>query len=364
MSCKSCTQFTGKFCTQLAATLKTAWSKGGHHVKAAWCNDEYLVISADGSPQYDAATYLKDIPQPPEGNAGCRVRTAAAQLHVYKIPLNGIPEGYDVSVAKPLPNIPGMPATGAIGVAIDGVPIFPNYNSRGIFTWTSCEVDRCNAHSEKGGDYHYHGDPYGPDCLYTEADYSGSAATAHPSIIGFAFDGYTIYGRYTQAGQEGQSKALDVCGAHTHTTYGYHYHPEVSKEQTTSLDGTNVNGTVEYTAYKGAPMSCWGGSTRSIDNFWNMWGNKVNYDSTKDGLSRRTDLDQLKPCCGMTHFYRAPGIVISGSSGSGIPFGTGTTAGGAVASSGKVAGVISGAAAATRPIQLLQSVVIVLAILQ
>jgi hypothetical protein len=97
--------------------------------------------------------------------------------------------------------VPGLPAAGAAGVGIDGVPIFPHYNNRGPptawtrgahhtygtvalpdgcarvapandttalthwcapapagqLTWISCEVDKCNAHSGKGEDYHYHG---------------------------------------------------------------------------------------------------------------------------------------------------------------------------------------------------------------
>jgi len=188
-------------------------------------------------------------------------------------------------------------------------------------------VDRCNAHSGKGEDYHYHGDPYGTDCLYTDADYGGTPATAHPTVIGFAFDGYIIYGRYTQAGQEGQSEALDVCGGHTHTTYGYHYHPEVASAQTTSLDGTSVSGTVTYTAYKVSPMTCWGGNIASIPNFWNAAGSQVNYDSTKDGLSGRNDLEQLKPCCGMTNYYNATGIApctVAGTCGTGTGTDTGT----------------------------------------
>jgi len=325
MSCKTCTPATTGFCTNLAATLKTS----NVHVKAAWCNDEFLIIAADGNPQFSggsATEYLKGIPLPPGGDTACRVRTAANQLNVYKIPLSPtkLASGSN-SVPNPLPNHPALPAAGAIGVAIDGVPIFPNYNNRGIYTWTSCEVDRCNSHSGKGEDYHYHGDPYGAKCLYSEADYGNSPATAHPSVIGFAFDGFTIYGRYTQAGQEGQGIALDVCGGHTHAPYGYHYHPELETATTTKLDGTSVSGTISYTAYKISPMTCWGGDISKVANFWNSRSSQVNYDSTKDGLSSRNDLTQLKPCCNMTKFYAASGITPSTVAGSGSTTGGGST---------------------------------------
>lgn len=333
MTCKTCTPATTGFCATLANILKT----GNNHIKAAWCNDEYLVISADGTPQYAAGqtsspTYLQGIPLPPGGDAKCRVRTAAEQTNVYKIPLKPVKAIGSNTVPNALPGVAGMPAAGAIGVAIDGVPIFPNYNNRGMFTWISCEVDRCNSHSGKGEDYHYHGDPYGAECLYTEADYGSNPATAHPSVIGFAFDGYIIYGRYTQAGQDNQALALDACGGHEHTTYGYHYHPELETVTTTSLDGTQVSGTVTYTAYKVSPMTCWGGSIDAVPNFWNTQGSQANYDSTKDGLSGRNDLAQLQPCCGMTSFYAATGITPSTVAG------TGSTSTGSTSTGGTTSG--------------------------
>ena len=35
-----------------------------------------------------------------------------------------------------------MPQAGAVGVAVDGVPIYPGYNNRGKPVWESCESDR------------------------------------------------------------------------------------------------------------------------------------------------------------------------------------------------------------------------------
>ena len=160
---------------------------------------------------------------------------------------------------KPLPGVPGLPAAGAIGMAIDGVPMFPNYNNRGQATWVSCEVDRCNAHSGKGDDYHYHGDPYGTKCLYSDSDYEG---LTHPPVIGFALDGYHIHGRYIDISQDGTEIALDSCGGHSHTVEGvedvYHYHPEVEEDLTTNtLDGVNEGSNFTFIAYRLAPTTCW-----------------------------------------------------------------------------------------------------------
>eukprot|EP00951_Prasinocladus_malaysianus_P002007 scaffold14262_cov39-Prasinocladus_malaysianus.AAC.1 len=65
--------------------------------------------------------------------------------------------------------------------------------------------------------------------------------------------------RYTAEGQDGQDITQDACGAHSHGDYGYHYHPAPEAATTSALDGVQLSGDVEYTAYKGAPMECWGG---------------------------------------------------------------------------------------------------------
>ena len=134
MTCKTCTQSTASKCSNLASTLKTAGGK----IQAAYCNDEYLVIAADGLPSnYDAAVYLKGVPLPPGGDSTCRVRTAAQQMNVYKIPLNPTKHANPTSQASqnPLPGVSGMPAAGAVAVAIDGIPMFPNCKFASNHSW-------------------------------------------------------------------------------------------------------------------------------------------------------------------------------------------------------------------------------------
>jgi len=135
------------------------------------------------------------------------------QYQVYKIPLN-VTNAYGFSPAfapkhggSLIPSSLGsredggvdlgirLPISGAIGVAINGVPIYPSFDNADYVVWEVCEGDACSSHSGKGGDYHYHGDPYGAYCMYNQSDYGGPYE--HPPIIGFAADGYVIYGRYT-----------------------------------------------------------------------------------------------------------------------------------------------------------------------
>ena len=81
LGCKMCTQSTGGHCQKLSETFRVA----DGHVKAAWCNDKYMVVAAESLPAYDAAEALQGIPLPPGGDAVCRVRTAAPQLNVFKV---------------------------------------------------------------------------------------------------------------------------------------------------------------------------------------------------------------------------------------------------------------------------------------
>ena len=150
VTCKTCTQDTSNSkCINMATTLK---NNAG--IKAAYCTADFLVVWATGLPRYApgaAGDYLNGVPLPPGGDTACRVRTAEELLTVYKIPLT---PPADVSgsniIETALPGVTGLPAAGAIGMAIDGVPLFPNYNNRGLPAATSCEIDRCSAHSGKG----------------------------------------------------------------------------------------------------------------------------------------------------------------------------------------------------------------------
>ncbi len=99
---------------------------------------------------------------------------------------------------------------GSIGLWTNGVSIF---NSEDGFHWNSgtsawamgpgpswnrnalifegVSFDSCLGHPAPGGNYHNH---VNPKCLYNDAD-----STHHSPIIGFAFDGFPIYGAYGYA---------------------------------------------------------------------------------------------------------------------------------------------------------------------
>ena len=64
-----------------------------------------------------------------------------------------------------------------------------------------------------------------------------------------------------------------------------------------------------------ATRAGWGGNTDEIANFWTADGRQVNYDSTKDSVACRNDLEELRPCCDASGYYAAPGITIDSAAG-------------------------------------------------
>jgi hypothetical protein len=274
-------------------------------IQAAFCNDKYLVIHANGMPDHE--TYLEGVPRPPGGGGGgsyddqCVTRSFVHQFQTFKIPLEYtlLENGSSNKVYGELPDM-DLPQSGAIGVAINGIPLYPNEDNRGETVQQACESDRCMAHVGKGFDYHYHGDPFGASCLYNEKNYTGS----HPAIIGWGSDGPAIYGRYTSSSQDGADEALDDCGGHAHGSLPYHYHPNVV-EMSSAENGDT------FEAYSLSPLNCWKGDISGIENFWEGT-HQINYDNSFTQPpytpSARSDAQQIKPCCSSTEYYTAPGI--------------------------------------------------------
>lgn len=173
----------------------------------------------------------------------------------------------------------GLPAANAMGMAINGQPIFPIYNNVAKYTPQKCEVDRCNLHvGQGGGSPHFHGDmfgdeqPCGTTCLYGPSDYT-NGTTGHPPVVGFSYDGHLIYGRYLDTSAPGYAAPLlDVCGGHSHTEPGvdglgnslqtYHYHTQIF-DATVESGQTATEGEA-YVASTPGPFQCFKGDLSSV----------------------------------------------------------------------------------------------------
>lgn len=123
----------------------------------------------------------------------------------------------------------------ALGVAVNGVPIY-DYSAGGELqmdadgnsqyeanqdTTLLGQLDNCGGHAGKGDDYHYH---KSPDCMIAMMDNKDD----NP-IIGWAYDGYPIYGNNNPDGSSIDSSALEPCNGQADDTFGYRYHTSESQ---------------------------------------------------------------------------------------------------------------------------------------
>ncbi len=120
------------------------------------------------------------------------------------------------------PKFAAKPTTlpfGPIGVAVNGIPFYNPYNREGrdAVMGANAEIfDSCCGHPDQMGRYHYHKLPV---CVRSPFQ---DTAGQHSALVGWAFDGFALYG---PNGEDGQPPAdLDECNGHTDAVRGYHYH--------------------------------------------------------------------------------------------------------------------------------------------
>lgn len=121
--------------------------------------------------------------------------TPANMNFVYKITRNPVQ-----NTATPV--VPGL---GHIGVWSNGVSVFNakdgmSYNNAGVWNrdalyYEGVSFDSCLGHPAPNGEYHNHVNPH---CLYDDTD-----SLVHSPIIGYAFDGFPIYGAYAYTNTNG-----------------------------------------------------------------------------------------------------------------------------------------------------------------
>jgi hypothetical protein len=129
-----------------------------------------------------------------------------------------------------LPSVPQEAATpsclplGMIGFALSGTAIYHAVDLQRRDAPAYEIQDSCNGHPEMRGQYHYHN--YSP-CLKDES----GAAGEHSNLVGYALDGFGIYGLHGEGGTLLTNEDLDECHGHTHRlewnnamTDIYHYH--------------------------------------------------------------------------------------------------------------------------------------------
>ncbi|MDB9743992.1 YHYH protein [Fibrobacterales bacterium] len=155
------------------------------NVQVVQYDDDYVYVSSTGIPDYEIGPWDRNPNTPTNQNSVTRFPKSASKSSVVK-----------------------YTGLGAIGMWKNGVAIFnpkdgqywnnssQNFSNgvttsgwnRNALYFEGISFDACLGHPNGKGAYHHH---VSPNCLYDITDSSN-----HSPIIGYAFDGYPIYGGY------------------------------------------------------------------------------------------------------------------------------------------------------------------------
>lgn len=157
--------------------------------------DELLIVHSNGLPDHTTGQFPNRF----------NPNRILEQNYTFKIPRH--PIFSDKVTRTPM---------GPIGVAINWVPFYNPYNAEGQDAANNEVFDECCGHPDPMGRYHYH---IYPRCVHTSfKDEPGE----HSPLIGYAFDGFAIYGPNAEGGKP--PTGLDECNGHWDAQRGYHYH--------------------------------------------------------------------------------------------------------------------------------------------
>jgi hypothetical protein len=190
-------------CAVVAASVAAA---GFDDSVTVTCTESHAIIQSDTYPDHEMMTGIvgtnEQVPVPAE----------------YAAPI----------LLSPALGTTPLTRDAALGVAVNGVPIF-DYTAGGEMsledlahhqahhdTLQTGQLDVCGGHAGRGDDYHYHAKP---TCMIAQMATAGDDA-----IVGWAFDGFPIYGDNNPDGTEISEGDLGVCNGQPDTVFGYRYH--------------------------------------------------------------------------------------------------------------------------------------------
>jgi hypothetical protein len=217
---------------------------GGAHEQGPWFNgdgtfDFTLKALVDGEVMWDGELTITV-----EGDARLLSGNALPIEHPTGIyPIDPADDAYQYdrnpntisaqTLTVELPALPTIAAEasclgeGAIGVMLSGVVFFDALDGEGrdAVAWET--QDSCQGHPEVTGMYHYHN----LSTCAEEAEEAEEPVEGHSALMGYAFDGFGIYGHYGEEGEILTNEDLDECHGHTHVLEWdgalvemYHYH--------------------------------------------------------------------------------------------------------------------------------------------
>jgi hypothetical protein len=119
---------------------------------------------------------------------------------------------------------PSCVSQGMIGFTLTGAALYNALDAMGRDAAAHEVQDACSGHPQGRGQYHYHS---WSDCMSD----SSAAPDAHSALVGYALDGFGVFGMRGENGNILTNGDLDACHGHTHaipwdgaTLSLYHYH--------------------------------------------------------------------------------------------------------------------------------------------
>ncbi len=174
---------------------------------------DHIVMRSRNLPNHPTATF-PDRWRMLDGNPSY----IQEQANTWYLPIH--PKVDPTAIAMDAKNANGALPMGPIGVATNGVIFFNPFDH--IFeTDAVWRLDRCCGHPSPQSQYHYHKYPV---CIKTPWSDEGKM---HSSVIGFAFDGFPVYGPYEADGllaKNDRQNPLNDFNLHADEVRGPHYH--------------------------------------------------------------------------------------------------------------------------------------------
>ena len=184
-------------CSGLGFTEVTHWSSSVEITDHGF----YFIAKSTGVPSHDTNNASQGWSGFPNNDNPNSIESKDYNFRISKFP----------KIAESAYTLP----FGPIGLAINGVPFYNPLNKDGQDVSINEIPDDCNGHPDEHGAYHYHKNPV---CIYTDDP------NDHSPLIGYAFDGFPIYGPRDENGVILQSLNLDGSHGHSDDLRGYHYH--------------------------------------------------------------------------------------------------------------------------------------------
>jgi hypothetical protein len=218
-------------------SCETAFNGSGAFTTGSWFNTAAGAYDYTAKPIVDGAvTWPHEFTITLEGNVRVIASNDLPNHPTGNYPVSPSDDAYNYdrnpnaitarSLQLKLPALPTVAAQptcirGTVGILLTGAMLYNAFDAAGRDAVAHELQDSCQGHPEAQGNYHYHN--------LTSCIDEGEGG--HSPLVGYAFDGFGLYGHHGENGADLTNADLDECHGHTHTIQWdgqpvemYHYH--------------------------------------------------------------------------------------------------------------------------------------------